>query len=44
MRISEHISYKEGCGSPTARRLGIDNTPTEEQLKALLETFGNEVV
>jgi hypothetical protein len=35
MRISEHISYKEACGSPTARRLGIDNTPTEEQLKAM---------
>lgn len=32
MRISEHISYKEGCNSPTAQRFGIDNTPNSNQL------------
>jgi zinc D-Ala-D-Ala carboxypeptidase len=26
-KISEHISYKEGVYSTTAKRLGIDNTP-----------------
>jgi zinc D-Ala-D-Ala carboxypeptidase len=30
--ISEHISYKEGVYSITATRLGVDNTPNEEQL------------
>ena len=30
--ISEHISYKEGVYSITATRLGIDNTPNNEQL------------
>lgn len=34
-RISEHISYREGIKSPTAHRLGIDNTPTDVQLKAM---------
>jgi zinc D-Ala-D-Ala carboxypeptidase len=32
MRISEHISYKEGVKSNTATRLGIDNTPGDYEL------------
>ena len=31
--ISKHISYKEGTYSVTATRLGVDNTPDDEQLK-----------
>ena len=30
--ISEHVSYKEGVYSVTATRLGVDNTPNDEQL------------
>ena len=30
--ISEHIRYKEGVYSTTATRLGIDNTPEDDQL------------
>ena len=30
--ISEHVSYKEGTFSITATRLGVDNTPNDEQL------------
>jgi len=30
--ISEHVSYREGVYSITATRLGIDNTPNNEQL------------
>ena len=30
--ISKHISYKEGTYSNTATRLGIDNTPNDDQL------------
>ena len=30
--ISEHVSYREGVYSITATRLGIDNTPNDEQL------------
>ena len=30
--ISEHVSYKEGTYSITATRLGVDNTPDDEQL------------
>ena len=30
--ISKHISYKEGVYSITATRLGVDNTPNDEQL------------
>tara|TARA_Y100001951_G_scaffold103577_1_gene112763 strand:- start:1238 stop:1693 length:456 start_codon:yes stop_codon:yes gene_type:complete len=30
--ISKHISYKEGTHSVTAIRLGIENTPNNEQL------------
>ena len=31
--ISKHVSYKEGVYSITATRLGVDNTPNDEQLK-----------
>lgn len=34
-KISEHISYNEGVKSPTAHRLGINNTPSANQLKAM---------
>jgi hypothetical protein len=34
-KISEHISYKEGVRSSTAKRLGIDNTPSEFDLKRM---------
>ena len=30
--ISKHVSYKEGVYSTTATRLGIDNTPGDDQL------------
>ena len=30
--ISKHISYREGVYSITAKRLGLDNTPNDEQL------------
>ena len=30
--ISEHVSYREGVFSVTATRLGVDNTPDDEQL------------
>ena len=33
--ISKHISYREGTLSTTAIRLGIDNTPNDEQLNIL---------
>ncbi len=32
MRISKHISIEEATLSPTALRLGIDNTPNEDVL------------
>jgi len=35
--ISKHISDKEGVFSRTALRLGLDNTPSEEQLKCMQE-------
>ena len=34
--ISEHISYKEGIFSATALRYGIENTPNDCELKAML--------
>ena len=40
--ISEHISYKEGAYSITATRLGIDNTPNDEQLSNM-ELVAKEV-
>ena len=32
MRISEHVSYREATRSNTAKRRGIDNIPSVEQL------------
>ena len=32
VRISKHVSYKEGLKSNTAKRLGIDNTPGDYEL------------
>jgi len=40
--ISRHVSYKEGVYSNTALRLGIDNTPNNEQL-ANMELVAEEV-
>ena len=40
--ISKHISYKEGVYSITATRLGVDNTPNDEQL-ANMELVAEEV-
>jgi len=37
MKISNHISNKEGIYSTTATRKGIDNTPNEDQRKAMHE-------
>ena len=34
-RISKHISYEEATKSLTAIRLGIDNTPNAEQIRAM---------
>ena len=40
--ISKHVSYKEGINSMTAVRLGIDNTPNDEQLSNM-ELIANEI-
>ena len=40
--ISKHISYKEGVYSITATRLGIDNTPSDDQLH-FMEIIAKEV-
>lgn len=40
--ISEHISYKEGVRSDTARRKGIRNIPNDKQLEAM-RTLAKEV-
>ena len=37
MKISKHISNKEGIYSTTATRKGIDNTPNEDQRKSMHE-------
>jgi hypothetical protein len=34
-KISEHISYKEGTFSSTAKQLGLSNKPEKEHLKAM---------
>jgi len=36
MQLSEHFSYEELTRSPTAIRLGIDNTPNENQMRNLV--------
>ena len=40
--ISKHISYREGVYSRTATRLGIENTPNDEQLTNM-EAVADEV-
>ena len=40
--ISKHISYREGVYSITATRLGIDNTPDDDQLSNM-EKIADEV-
>lgn len=35
MNISEHISYAEATNSYTAKKEGINNTPNQEELKAM---------
>jgi len=35
MWISEHISYREAVRSDTAKRMGLDNVPSAEQLKRI---------
>ncbi len=35
MQLSEHLSLNEVTTSGTAKRLGIDNTPTTEHLNNL---------
>ena len=40
-KISKHVSYKEGIRSRTADRMGLDNTPNEEQLKCMKEIAEN---
>ena len=40
-KISAHVSYKEGTYSQTALRRGLDNTPSEEQLKCMKEVAEN---
>ena len=39
--ISKHVSYKEGVYSRTAQRLGIDNTPTKDHKKNMIELAEN---
>ncbi|GAH13376.1 unnamed protein product, partial [marine sediment metagenome] len=38
MRISKHVSYKEGVYSRTALRLGIENIPSDEHLSTMKVT------
>ena len=35
MKISDHITYAEAIHSNTAKRKGIDNTPSETQVEAM---------
>ena len=35
MKISDHITYAEAIHSNTAKRKGIDNTPSEAQVEAM---------
>ena len=36
IKISKHVSYKEATRSITAKRLGIDNAPTEEHANNMI--------
>ena len=40
-KISKHVSWKEGTYSRTGDRLGLDNTPNEEQIKRMKEVAEN---
>ena len=40
-KISKHVSWKEGTYSRTGDRLGLDNTPNEEQIKCMQEVAEN---
>ena len=42
MKISKHVSYKEGVRSNTATRRGIDNTPTDDHLH-FMEIIAHEI-
>jgi len=42
MKISKHVSYKEGVRSNTATRRGIDNTPTDDHLH-FMEIVAHEI-
>lgn len=42
MKISKHISYREATRSFTAKKLGIPNTPNEEQLENM-EYIGESI-
>lgn len=33
--ISEHITYHEATFSPTAKRMGIENVPTDDELESM---------
>tara|TARA_R110002051_G_C8735631_1_gene498418 strand:+ start:208 stop:705 length:498 start_codon:yes stop_codon:yes gene_type:complete len=41
MKISKHVSYKEGVHSNTAVRRGFDNIPNEDQLECMREVAEN---
>ena len=41
MKLSEHFTLEEMCASSTADRLGIDNTPNDEQIKSLTNVCQN---
>ena len=41
MRISKHISLKEAVHSNTAKRLGIENTPNDDQLYNMAKVAHN---
>ena len=41
-KISKHVSHREGVYSITAKRLGLNNEPTEEHLEAM-GTLANKV-
>ena len=41
MKLSEHFTLEEMCYSETARKLGIDNRPSEAEIKNLKELCMN---
>lgn len=38
MNLTDHITLEEMLASQTAARMGIDNTPSQQELKNLIET------